>query len=435
MDTAPKEMFVGAINPYALTEAITGKQFDWKNPQSIHILEETLEKNYADLFDIKNNSPLFTGLKLESNNTVKKMSEDELKVRTNAQRESIDLSQFSQLKDLSEVGVKKLDTVSIKESKLVRGKLNVVLNIPKLDNTITNKTTTLQIKHIVWPLLINKSGEWNPANMTWKDMGNFFDDVVEFNDPIQGAVGNCYFISAIAALAWSDPYSIEHKVRATGVGETQRVSAIQFYSKGGGKDAPSKLIEVKDETLVNNSNNKAVYCRSNDAAEIWPAVYEKAFAKWITKNNTDKPDITQTAYGDPVKAIAQLNNKTPNYYYTNTRTGEDLYGIVRQNSAGGKTIYPMVAWTYGSGNYSGSNIVANHAYTILGWALVNGKKYIILRNPWGVTEPIGINSYQGIVSFFDNTFWRPINFIGNDGVFALEADSFKYYFEGLGVAK
>lgn len=435
MDTAPKEMLVGVINPYALTEAITGRKFDWTKPESIHILEETLETNYADLFDIKNNSPLYTGLELKADNSLKVLTKDELKVRTNIQRESIDFSRLGQLKDLSEVGVKKLDTVSIQEGKLVRGKLNLVLNIPKLDNTITNKTTTVQIRNIAVAYLLGNPAEWNPANMSWLDMGNFFNDVVEFNDPIQGAVGNCYFISAIAALAWSDPYNIEHKVRATGVGERQRVNAIQFYSKGGGKDAPSKLIEVTDSTLVNSSNNLPVYCRSNDAMEIWPAVYEKAFAKWITKNNTDKPDITQTAYGDPVKACAQLNNKTPNYYNTNTRSGDDLYGIVRENSMGGKTFNPMVAWTYSTGNYSGSNIVANHAYTVLGWAYVNGKKYIILRNPWGVTEPAGINSYQGVVSFFDNTFWRPINFIGNDGVFALEASSFKYYYAGLGVAK
>lgn len=435
MDKAPENMLVGAINPYALTEAITGRSFDWTNQQSIHILEETLEKNYSELFDIKYNSPLFTGLKLEGTNTIKAMTKDELKIRTASQKESMDFSHLAHLKDLSEVGVKKLDSVSIKEGRLVRGRLNLVLDIPKLDNTISNKVTTMQIKDIALAYLGSSYTEWNPANRSWRDLGNFFNDVVEFNDPIQGAVGNCYFIAAIAALAWADPYNIEHKVRATGVGETQRTNAIQFYSKGGGKDAPSKLIEVTDSTIVNNANNRAVYCRSNDGGEIWPSVYEKAFAKWITKNNSDKPDITQTAFGDPVKAIAQLNDKSPQYFNTSSRSGAALYGIVRGNSAGGKTIHPMVAWTYGSGIYSGSNIVGNHAYTVLGWAYRNGKKYIILRNPWGVTEPAGVNSYQGVISFIDKSFWRPINFIGNDGVFALEADSFKYYFAGLGVAK
>lgn len=435
MDTAPTNMLIGAINPYALTEAITGRKFDWNNPASVQIIEETLETNYSELFDIKNNSPLFTGLKLQSDNTVKAVPLDDVKIRTNAQRETLDVSTLTHLKDLNNVGVDKLDSVQIKEGRMVRGNLNLVLNIPKLNTTITNLTTTNQIKAITLANAGTSAADWNPANMSWRDMGNFFNDVAEFNDPVQGAVGNCYFICAIAAIAWSDPYNIQHKARATGVGETQRVNAIQFYTKGGGKDAPSKLIEVTDSTLVSTASNQPVYCRSNDANEIWPAAYEKAFAKWITNSTSDRPDITKTAFGDPVKAVAQMNNKTPYYYNTNTRTGEQLWGIVRENSAGGKTFNPMVAWTYGSGNYSGSNIVANHAYTVLGWAFVNNKRYIVLRNPWGVTEPAGINSYQGLVSFFDNTFWRPINFIGNDGVFALEADSFKYYFQGLGVAK
>lgn len=434
MDKLTKELNVGAINPYALTEALTGKKIDWNDPKSIQIMEDTLETNYADLFDMKNNSPIYAGLTLDKDNNAVPMAAGELKVRTKEQQESIDVSKLKVLKDLGEAGVKKLDTVVIEAGRLNRGKLNLTLNIPKLDNTISNKLISPAMKAIIFPEAGNTNTEWNPANTSWRDMGNYFNDVTEYNDPIQGAVGNCYFISAIAAIAWADPFGIQHRVRATGVGETQRTNAIQFYSKGGGKDAPSKLVDVTDLTIV-NSYNQSIYCRSNDYAEIWPAIYEKAFAKWITKNNTDRPDITQTAFGDPVKACAQLNNKTPMYYNTNTRTADVLWGIVRENCMGGKTINPMVAWTYSSGSYSGSNIVANHAYTILGWAYVNNKKYIILRNPWGQTEPIGINSYQGIVTFFDNTFWRPINFIGNDGVFALEASSFKFYFAGMGVAK
>lgn len=434
MDKAPQEMFVGVINPYALTEAITGKRFDWKDPKSFQVIEETLEKNYSELFDIKHNSPLYAGLELMKDNFVKPLNREEIKVRTAEKQESLDFSTIKSLKDLTKTGIKNLDTIPVKNARLEKGDVKVVLDIPKLNNTMTNKLISPTLKNIIFGNLVVNLG-WTPANTSWSDRGNFFNDVVEYNDPIQGAVGNCYFIAAIAAVAWASPYTIEHKVRATGTGEADRVNAIQFYTKGGGKDAPSKLIEVTDRTIINTANNP-VYCRSNDAGEIWPAVYEKAFAKWINKTNDDRPDISKTAYGDPVKAVAQLNNKTPLYYYTSSRTALDLFGIVRGNSMSFKTINPMVAWTHGSGkDYSGSNIVGNHAYTILGWSTFNNKNYIILRNPWGVTEPNGLNSYQGLVSFFDGSFWRPINMIGNDGVFALEINSFKTYFAGMGVAK
>lgn len=433
MDQAPKEMFVGVINPYALTEAITGRKFDWKDAKSYQILEETLETNYSELFDIKFNSPLYAGLELTKDNAVRALKSEDIKVRSTDKLESVNLSNIKTLNDLSATGIKNLNTISVKNARLDKGDVKVVLNIPKLNNTINNRLITPSIKNIIFGQ--GNANGWTPAGTSWSDRGNFFNDVTEYNDPVQGAVGNCYFIAAIAAIAWATPYTIEHKVRATGTGETDRTNAIQFFTKGGGKDAATRLVEVTDNTIINAYNNP-VYCRSNDAGEIWPAVYEKAFAKWITNVNHDKPDISQTAYGDPAKAVAQLTNKTPYYYYTSSRTGLDLFGIVRENSMSFKTFNPMVAWTYGSGkDYTGSNIVGNHAYTVLGWSTFNNKNYIILRNPWGVTEPNGLNSYQGLISFFDGSFWRPINMIGNDGVFALEINSFQYYFAALGVAK
>jgi len=435
MDTPPKNLSVGAINPYALTEAMLGRTIDWQNPKSIQIMENVLETDYHELFDMKFNSPVFAGLKLNSANMAEPLNETEIKVRNLNEVTTPDFSSLKTLSDIRKMGVDNIDTLTVKSGRLTNGNLNLNIKVPQFDKTISKSVITPTMRNILFGK-VDSSNDWTPSNGVWKDMGDFFKDVTEYNDPIQGAIGNCYFIAAMAAVAWSDPYSISHKVRATSTSETARLNAIQFYSKGGGKDAPTKLVEVTDSTLVQTSNNSPIYCRSNDPGEIWPSLYEKAFAKWITETTSDKPDITQTAYGDPAKATAQLNNKTPLYYNTDSRTGEQLYSIVRENCSGGKTVHPMTAWTYGSGkDYTGSNIVGNHAYTILGWAFQNNKRYIVLRNPWGVTEPAGINTYQGLLSFFDNTFWRPISMIGNDGVFALEADSFKNYFACMGVAK
>ncbi len=428
------DLKVGAINPYALTEALTGRKVDWTKSESIQIMEDALETDYNELFDMKFNSPLYAGLKLNSQNMAEQVAASEITIRTEKDMETPDVSSLKTLSELKILGVKNLDTAKISSGRLSRGVLNLKLNVPAMDKSLSKTRLSKQLAAIV--LGPGTAGDWTPANGVWRDMGDFFNDVTEFNDPIQGAIGNCYFIAALAAIAWADPYQIVHRNRATGTGETARVNAIQFYSKGGGKDAPSKLVEVTDLTLVNSSSNQPIYCRSNDAGEIYPALYEKAFAKWILKTNSDKPDITQTAFGDMVKATAQLNNKTPYYYNTTGYTGDQLYTIVRENSMSYKTIHPMTAWTYGSGkNYTGTNVVGNHAYTVLGWAYKNTKKYIVLRNPWGVTEPAGLNSYQGVLSFFDKSFWRPISMIGNDGVFAIEANSFQNLFAGLGVAK
>jgi hypothetical protein len=426
---------VGAINPYALTEALVGRKIDWTKKESIEVMEDALETDYNELFDMKFNSPIYAGLKLNDKNMAEPVKESEITIRGDNDPETPDVSTFKTLSELKKVGIKSLNTTSINSGVLTRGTLNLRLKIPELDKTLSKTRLSKPLAAILLGKAAS-SGDWTPENGVWKDMGDFFKDVVEFSDPVQGAVGNCYFIAAVAAIAWADPYRIVHRNRATGTGETARVNAIKFYSKGGGKDAPTKMIEVTDKTIVRTSNNLPIYCRSGDAGEIYPALYEKAFAKWILKTNSDKPDITKTAFGDPVKATAQLNNKTAHYYNTSSRTGDQLYSIVRENSMSYKTIHPMTAWTYGSSkDYTGTNVVGNHAYTVLGWAYKNSKKYIVLRNPWGVTEPSGLNTYQGVLSFFDKSFWRPVNMVGNDGVFAIEANSFQNLFAGLGVAK
>lgn len=428
------DLNVGAINPFALTEALVGRKIDWSNKDSIEIMEDALETDYNELFDMKFNSPIYAGLKLNAKNMAEPVKASEITIRGDNDPETPDVSAFKTLSELKKVGVKSLNTTAIRSGVLSRGILNLKLEIPELDKTISKTRLSKPLAAIL--LGPGTAADWTPENGTWKDIGDFFKDVTEFSDPIQGAIGNCYFIAAVSAIAWADPYRIIHRNRATGTGETDRVSAIQFYSKGGGKDAPTKLVEVTDKTIVRTSNNLPIYCRSNDTGEIYPALYEKAFAKWILKTDSDKPDITKTAFGDPVKATAQLNNKTPYYYNTSGRTGDQLYSIVRENSMSYKTIHPMTAWTYGSNkDYTGTNVVGNHAYTVLGWAFKNNKKYIVLRNPWGVTEPAGLNTYQGVLSFFDKSFWRPVNTIGNDGVFAIEANSFQNLFAGIGVAK
>ena len=108
---------------------------------------------------------------------------------------------------------------------------------------------------------------------------------------------------------------------------------------------------------------------------------------------------------------------------------------------GGRTVNPMTAWTYGSGDdapkkviYEDGNVVGSHCYTVLGWDYRDGRKYIILRNPWGNTEAT-VQALTGTSWLFDVSWWRPISLAVVDGTFAVEASAFKQYWAGLGVAK
>lgn len=96
----------------------------------------------------------------------------------------------------------------------------------------------------------------------------------------------------------------------------------------------------------------------------------------------------------------------------------------------------MSAWTYATGpQFRGSNLVANHAYSVCGYAVVGDRQYIVVRNPWGVTEPQGLTSYPGVLSRMDPELWQPAELLDQGGLFAMETTAFKEAFQYLGVAK
>jgi hypothetical protein len=268
------------------------------------------------------------------------------------------------------------------------------------------------------------------------------------NEPVQGAVANSWLIAALFAVAWAEPSKIMRdeslildEPEGTEMSKKRHLS-IKLHSKGGENDAPTSDIKVSYDIPVNNMTNTPVYCRSSHVlGPVWPSLYEKAFAKWLLQDNSDHPDITRTsaahAGGDPIKAMAQINNREPHYYFTQSRRGPDLFGIVRAHCVGFKTIQPMCAYTYASGEmYKGCNIVANHAYTILGWTPAQGDgRYVVLRNPWGVTETRGMTTYAGMLDVVNTSVWPPADTVDLRGVFALEAESLKHYFACIGIAK
>jgi hypothetical protein len=282
--------------------------------------------------------------------------------------------------------------------------------------------------------------DWTPPNATWNDPGRFFNEASEFFDPVQGAVANCYYIAALSAVAWAIPYQIKHLTRAIGASQQQFTNMVHFY-KPDSSGVVDKEIEATDTVPLNAATNNFIYARSSEASEIWPAVYEKAYAKLVTGHTGDHPDITATAWGDCVWATAQLTGGKRYYYDSSSRSPDALWDLVRANSLSRRTFHPMTAWTYSTGQasekkivYADANIVASHCYTILGWDYHNNTKYIILRNPWGNTEAT-TGTLNTTVFLYDVSWWRPINLAVVDGTFAIEAATFKTYFAGLGVAK
>ena len=441
--------YSAVINPYALAEVIMGRRLPWKTIQDRpRMLEDILQTPYEELFDPKFGGPLYTGLRLNARMELERerspLLDVDVVVRTSdLEYQPADLSSIRVLGDLGkQFQVADIGSLVVRKAEFA-GYRNLALTVRLPDQEYFQRISTVLTKDIVQMIAFDPSrifvDGWTPPGATWSDQGQYFNEAAEFFDPIQGAVANCYYIAALASVAWAMPYRIRHMTRATGLPNQSFTNQITFYKPDSG-GAVDKEIEVTDTVPVNSSGNY-IYCRSSEPGEIWPAVYEKAYAKLKTGVSNDRPDITATAWGDCVWATAQLTGGKRFYYDTISRSGDQLWDLVRGNSLSYRTFNPMTAWTYSSGDasekkiiYGDANIVASHCYSVLGWAYRNGVKYIILRNPWGNTEA-GLSTLNATVSLYDISWWRPINLTTVDGTFALEANAFKTYFAGLGVAK
>ncbi|KAF4849605.1 Thiol protease [Colletotrichum siamense] len=458
-DSPPKNPCVGAVNPYALAEALIGRKIDRESMAAAQILQNVLQTDYDELFDMRHKSVLYAGMKLnEKERKAEMYDEKDMKILNERDLQTPDFSGVRRLDDLEKIGLKDIKETKVKVARMQNGKLRLVLHAHELARTVSNREVTMSINELVTPFRMREKGRWQPPNASWRDMYDYFFQQVNkrlisditmfrvgdrretlrnFDDPTQGCSSNSWFVSALFSVFWADPCAINRATRVhTHGNEKKRFLSIKFHDKGGKQNNRTETVEVNYEIPINNSDNEPLYCRSSDGADIWPSLYEKAFAKWITGTTSEQPDITQTHCGDPIKAMAQINGRTPHYYECNNHSAHTLLGLVRSNSLNNKTINPMTAFTYATGReFHGANIVANHAYSVLGYCVIGDKQYIVLRNPWGVTEPQGLTSYTGLLGRLDPEIWNPATLLDHGGLFALEADSFKKCFSHIGVAK
>jgi hypothetical protein len=387
------ESKVGLANPYALAELAVGRKVNWKsiaNPEAF--VEKTLGLSIDKLCAPVAGNLLVSG------------------------------ASDSQ-KALSGIHESKTEKVAAFKSKAKGGPVETMLS----------KLSPDAQARVIAALAGSEKGNapgYTPPGAEWADPGDFFENAAEFFDPVQGGLGDCYFIAAPSAVAWARPYVIMQRTRATGPNQQDFVDRIDFYSGG------TKSIEVTERVPLVLNTHAWIYARSSEAGEIWPAVYEKAFAKWKTNDATDEPNYGPIAGGWPVQATTELTNLAGVTKTCSALNADEIWNAVRSNCLSCRTFNPMTAWTFCQSpspvDYNGTGIVGYHAYTILGWAFVNNIRYIVIRNPWGHNGAV-INSLPGTWSAYDQSFWRSVP-LNSGGVFAIPVETFKKYYWQFGWA-
>ena len=307
------------------------------------------------------------------------------------------------------------------------------------------------------------------------DSPTFFKDGPSSSDIEQGCLGDCWFLSALAAIA-TVPNLLERI--CVGCDELVGVYGFVFFRDGYWTDviideyvfvsSPSphidlpasslvfvtnpKFAELTDEgkklyhynqELYNNTARKGrkslYFARSIDEGETWVPLIEKAYAKL-------HGDYAALSGGKAMEAIEDLTGGVCSEIPIIVRPSElhtSLCLIFLQDILDPQRLWtelltePLQHHLFGcflpninsarskNDNITVHGLVPDHAYSVLKTKEYKGKKFLVIRNPWGKGEWTGPWS-DGSKEW--TAEWLPLLKIldhqpGNDGVFIMECET------------
>jgi len=182
-------------------------------------------------------------------------------------------------------------------------------------------------------------------------------------DVNQGEVGDCYFLSSLAAFAGQNPNVLVQSAVDMGDG----TYTVQFISSG-----KPTFVRVSNQFSAGPFEG-LMYAHPGTDGSIWAMVMEKAFAYFRTGANT----IASTSSGWMGEVYSDLGANSTAFFPSNY-TATTLYNLLSADLSAGKEI------TLGTDN-SAPNLVSDHAYTLVSaYKDSNGVTHYVVRNPWGV---------------------------------------------------
>jgi len=183
------------------------------------------------------------------------------------------------------------------------------------------------------------------------------------DDVNQGAIGDCYFLSSLAAFAQVNPAKLQQSAVDMGDGTYD----VRFYTNG-----------VPVDVRVSNNFISGPYCMgsflfahpgANNA--VWAAVMEKAFCYFTTGVNT----YDSLLAGDMSETYSDLNVASNSF--TIEPIGDSaLYNVFATALNDHDAVTLCSSWP--------SELVSGHAYTLIRvYQDSNGVDQYVVRNPWG----------------------------------------------------
>jgi hypothetical protein len=266
---------------------------------------------------------------------------------------------------------------------------------------------------------------WARADKILSKGYEIFYQGIQVTDIMQNKIGNCYFLSAVAALSIF-PELVLRLFREKEV-STKRQYGIYIRKKG-----IWQLMLLDDYFPVHGKFKKAACCFSQDKKELWVMLLEKA---WSKLNNS----YAATIGGEPSEVFDVLTNASSEkifFFKMNDGKKEKLWSKLVDGQTNN---FIITVGTNQIEAVSKKGLVAGHAYTLLCVnELENGTRLVKLRNPWSTSEWNGDWCDQDtkkwtkeILEKVDYTLKEK----NNDGIFYMEFNDFIKYFFSVSICK
>ena len=200
---------------------------------------------------------------------------------------------------------------------------------------------------------------------------NVFKDTRDLpSDVVQGELGDCYFLSVLAAFA-EDPNIIADLVDPKGKGNDGSFTANVIIH-----GEPVTMV-VDDTFPVANDTRLAFAGLNEESGNIWPLILEKAWAKC----NKSYEDIIP---GNSADAFEFLSPAPFNTYYHNSETRPTLFETIRDAQKKGFFVLADITETMSTNleALSRLGLITNHAYTVINTVVLrksNGSEIKLLK--------------------------------------------------------
>lgn len=313
---------------------------------------------------------------------------------------TVDAGEFADLKTIvnqaSTLGM--ADFVRVLASDVVNGNTaNAKFQGQTLGNLAAGSSAT-QLNRLVdkWFLGADRPALCNTSLVYRSVSGSLFPTTPSHLDERQGALGDCYLISALGTLADSNPAAIRNMILDNGDG----TFTVRFYTgaygsiynsadgsiSAGFKSGPITADYVTvDRLLPTGSSGILAYAgygasSTNANNSLWIPLIEKAYAQWNETGKEGRDGLN--AYGSIQGGwMATVDAQVLGYNaidYIMSSTGKQ---VAINALAAHKAV------TIGTQQWSGTNLglYASHAYAIVGYN--SSSDTFTLYNPWGSDQP------------------------------------------------